>query len=127
MSSSPAAKSSPLVRTFIPGGAGLVIWALPSSANLTRSCCTTVSVPSGIRSPVSTQVKEVAASCHTPAARGPALTAMPSIAARAERGAGQRAWTGTAVTLASPSRSGTCSAAGVPGQPAAAQASIHCA
>lgn len=57
---------------------------------------------------------------------GPALIAMPSIAAQAERGEGQRARTATAVTRPSPSRTGTSSAAGRPRQPAAAHASIHC-
>ena len=109
-----------------PRGAGPVIWALPSLPNRTRSCSTTVSVPAGIRLPVSTQANEVAASCHAPvSSTGPALIAMPSIAARADRGAGQRAWTGAAVTRPSPSRSGTCSTAAVPGQPAAVHISIH--
>ena len=126
MSSSPAGKSSPMARTFSPRGAGPVIWALPSASNWTRSRSTTVSMPAGIGSPVSTQVNDVAASCHTPTAAGTALIAMPSIAAQAKRGAGQRARTGATVTRPSPSRTATCSAAGVPRQPAPVHASIHC-
>jgi hypothetical protein len=108
-----------------------VIQALPSAPYWTRSRSTTVSVPAGIGSPVSTQANEEAASRHRPAASageavGPALIAMPSIAAQAERGAGQRARTGAAVTLPSPSQTGTCSAVGTPRHPAFVHAPIHC-
>jgi hypothetical protein len=128
MSSWPAGKSSPEARTFSPRGAGPVIWALPSAPNRTRSRWTTVSMPAGIRLPVSTHANSAAVNCQTPAASaGAALIAMPSIAAQAKRGAGQRARTGAAVTLPRPSRTGTSSAAGASFQPAAAQASIHCA
>ena len=127
MSSSPAGKSSPAARTFRPGGAGPVIWTLPSAWSRTRSRSTTVSMPTGTGLPVSTQVNEAAASCHTPAApAGPAVIAMPSIAAQAKRGAAQRARTGAAATRSCPSRVGTSSTAGTPRQPAATHASIHC-
>ncbi len=132
ISSRPAEMSSPLARTCRPRGAGPVIQALPSAPGWTRSRSTTVSVPAGIGSPVSTQANADAASRHRPTAwsgeeADAARIAMPSMAAQAERGAAQRAWTGATVTRPSPSPTGTCSAAGTPRQPAAAHASIHCA
>jgi hypothetical protein len=52
---------------------------------------------------------------------------MPSIAAQADRGEGQRARTGAAVTRPSAPETGTGSAAGAARHPAAVHASIHCA
>jgi hypothetical protein len=81
---------------------------------------------------VSIQVKSVAGSRHRPAASaGPgaelALIAMPSIAAQVFGGDGHRARSGTAVTLPSPSRTGTCSATGSQRHPALVHAASHCA
>ena len=91
-------------------------------------------MPSGSGSPVSAQANAEAASRHRPAVSAeplasvePALIAMPSIAAQADRGEGQRARTGAAVTRPSEPETGTGSAAGAPRHPAAAHASIHCA
>jgi hypothetical protein len=130
MSSSPAGKSSPHARTFRPRGAGPVITAAPSARIVTRSRSTTVSMPSGIGSPVSTQVKAVGGSVHDATAAlgtpgSPAAIAMPSIAAQSHRGDGQRASTSSAVTRPSAAATGTRSDAGPPRHPAAEQAAVH--
>ena len=124
----------PLARTFNPGPAPVpAIRALPSEPSWTRSRSTTVSMPAGTGSPVSTQANEDAASRHRLAASagrpadGRAFIAMPSIAAQAAPGDGRRARTGAAVTLPSASRIGTCSATGSPSHPTFVHASVHCA
>jgi hypothetical protein len=87
-------------------------------------------MPSGSGSPVSTQANAEAASRHTPAvsaepAVSAALIAIPSIAAQADRGEGQRARTGAAVTRPSAAETGTGSVAVGTRHPAAVHASIH--
>ena len=118
---------------------------LPSSCGSTHSRITTVSAPAGIGSPVSIHSNVPAASGTTPpAAAGSsalsesppgsarpdsraARTAMPSIAEQSDRGDGHRAMIASALTRASASATGTCSAAGAASQPARVSESTQCA
>jgi hypothetical protein len=134
-STSPAAKSSPADRTFCPAAIGWrarpVTMTLPSACGSSRSRTTTVSAPSGIGSPVSIhsqasgRTSAVSWSAVTAAARSAARTAIPSIAAHADRGDGHFAITRPVITRPSASATGTCSASGSARQPARSSLSSH--
>ena len=103
---------------------------LPSSSGSTHSRITTVSALAGIGSPVSIHANVPAGRRTTSppaAASRAARTAMPSMAEQSDRGDGQRATTGPAVTRPSASATGTCSAVGPAFQPARVSESSQCA
>ena len=97
----------------------------PSSCGSSHSRSTTVSASAGIGSPVSIHSNVPAGSrtalpsaAVAPPVSRAARTAMPSIAEQSDRGDGQRATIGSALTRPSASATGTCSAAGPASQPA---------